>query len=118
MPGIGARLPLGFGLLAPEQLVEVACAAPARIFGLYPRKGVIAAGSDADIVVWDPSAPAPLTLDLINDGLDWSPYEDMRVPGSIRHVLAGGDHVVVDGRFGGDGHRGRYLPVSRVLETA
>jgi dihydropyrimidinase len=118
MPGIGARLPLGFGLLAPEQLVEVACAAPARIFGLYPRKGAIAAGSDADIVVWDPSAPSRLTMDVINDGLDWSPYEDMPVPGSIRHVLAGGDHVVVDGHFGGDEHRGRYLPVSRVLETA
>ena len=88
MPGIGARLPLGFGLLEPEQLVEVACAAPARIFGLYPRKGAIAAGSDADIVVWDPSAPSRLTLDVINDGLDWSPYEDMPVPGSIRHVLA------------------------------
>lgn len=55
---------------------------------------------------------------MINDGLDWSPYEDMPVPGSIRHVLAGGDHVVAEGRFGGDEHRGRYLPVSHVLETA
>jgi dihydropyrimidinase len=118
MPGIGARLPLGFGLLAPERLVEVACVAPARIFGLYPRKGAIAAGSDADIVVWDPSAASRLTMEAINDGLDWSPYEGMPVPGSIRHVLAGGDHVVADGRFGGDEHRGRHLPVARVLETA
>jgi dihydropyrimidinase len=118
LPGIGARLPLGFGLLAPEQLVEVACAAPARIFGLYPRKGAIATGSDADVVVWDPSAPSRLTLAGINDGLDWSPYEGMPVPGSIRHVLAGGDHVVIDGRFAGDEHRGSYLPVTRVLETA
>jgi dihydroorotase-like cyclic amidohydrolase len=57
-------------------------------------------------------------MEAINDGLDWSPYEGMPVPGSIRHVLAGGDHVVADGRFGGDEHRGRHLPVARVLETA
>ena len=79
---------------------------------------MIADGSDADIVVWDPSAPSTLTLESIDDGLDWSPYEGMRVPGSVRHVLAGGSHVVADGGFIGDEHRGRYLPVSRVLETA
>ena len=86
LPGIGARLPLGFALMgadvaAAERLVEVACAAPARIFGLDPRKGVVAAGSDADLVVWDPARPARLTLESINDGLDWSPYEGIAVPG-------------------------------------
>ena len=114
LPGIGARLPLGFGLLDPEQLVQVACEAPARIFGLYPRKGVIAEGSDADLVVWDPSAPSTLTLDGIGDGLDWTPYDGMEVPGRIAHVLARGDHVVVDGRWEGDGHQGEYLPSARV----
>jgi len=114
LPGIGARLPLGFGLLDPEQLVQVACEAPARIFGLYPRKGVIAEGSDADLVVWDPSAPSTLTLDGIGDGLDWTPYDGMEVPGRIAHVLARGDHVVVDGRWEGDGHEGEYLPSARV----
>ena len=101
LPGIGARLPLGFASaidgeapLSPERLVEVACAAPARIFGLYPQKGAIAPGSDADIVVWDPSQPSRLTLASIGDGLDWSPYDGVEVPGSIRHVLARGDRVV------------------------
>ena len=123
LPGIGARLPLGFGQavegeppLTPERLVEVACAAPARIFGLYPQKGVIAAGSDADIVVWDPSSPSRLTLAGMQDGLDWSPYEGIEVPGVIRHVLARGDHVVVDGEFAGEEHRGAYLPVARVAQ--
>jgi dihydropyrimidinase len=114
LPGIGTRLPLGFGLLDPEQLVETACAAPARIFGLSDRKGAIAEGLDADVVVWDPSAPSRLTLEGINDGLDWTPYEGMEVPGRIAQVFARGDHVVVDGRWEGDEHEGAYLPSARV----
>jgi dihydropyrimidinase len=124
VPGIGARLPLGFALgghdapLAVERLVDAACTQPARIFGLYPQKGVVAPGSDADIVVWDPSAPTRLTLELMNDGLDWTPYEGIEVPGRVRDVLARGERVVEDGRWAGEEHRGEYLPVARVLETA
>jgi dihydropyrimidinase len=123
LPGIGARLPLGFALgggdpLAVERLVDAACTRPARIFSLYPRKGIVAPGSDADIVVWDPSAPTRLTLELMNDGLDWTPYDGIEVPGRVRDVLARGDRVVADGRWVGDEHRGEYLPVARVLETA
>ena len=124
LPGIGARLPLGFALggaeapLAVERLVDAACTRPARIFGLYPRKGIVAPGSDADIVVWDPSAPTRLTLAAMNDGLDWTPYDGIELPGRVRDVLAGGERVVEDGRWAGDEHRGEYLPVSRVLETA
>ena len=124
LPGIGARLPLGFALggaddpLAVERLVDAACTQPARIFGLYPRKGIVAPGSDADIVVWDPSKPTRLTLELMNDGLDWTPYDGIEVPGRVRDVLARGERVVADGRWVGDEHRGEYLPVARVLETA
>jgi dihydropyrimidinase len=120
LPGIGARLPLGFALTAEgssftvERLVELACEAPARIFGLYPKKGVIAAESDADLVVWNPAAPRALTLDAINDGLGWSPYEGLELPGSLRHVFARGDHVVVDGRWTETEHRGEYVPVGRI----
>jgi dihydropyrimidinase len=115
MPGIGARLPLGFALggdrpLAAERLVEAACETPARIFGLYPRKGVIAAGSDADIVIWDPSQPSTLTLERINDGLDWSPYDGFRAPGTVRDVFARGDRVVADGHWLETPHEGAYLP--------
>jgi dihydropyrimidinase len=120
MPGIGARLPIGFALggdqpLPPERLVDVACEAPARIFGLYPHKGVIAIGSDADIVVWDPSQPSRLTLAGIDDGLDWTPYEGLEIPGSIRDVFARGHHVVAGGRLEDPDHRGVYLPSSRVV---
>jgi dihydropyrimidinase len=124
LPGIGARLPLGFALggandpLAVERLVDAASTQPARIFGLYPRKGAIAPGSDADVVVWDPAVPSRLTLETMNDGLDWTPYEGIQVPGRVRDVLARGERVVADGRWVGGEHRGEYLPVARVLETA
>ena len=123
LPGIGARLPLGFALggadapLSAERLVSAACTEPARIFGLYPRKGVLAPGSDADIAVWDPSAPTRLSLELMNDGLDWTPYDGIDVPGRVRDVLARGERVVEDGRWAGEEHRGEYLPVARVLQT-
>ena len=123
LPGIGARLPLGFALgggdpLAVERLVDAACTQPARIFGFYPRKGIVAPGSDADIVVWDPSAPTRLTLELMNDGLDWTPYDGIDVPGRVRDVLARGERVVADGHWAGEDHRGEYLRVARVRETA
>jgi dihydropyrimidinase len=124
LPGIGARLPLGFvlggadGPLAVERLVDAACTQPARVFGLYPRKGAIAPGSDADVVVWDPATPTRLTLETMNDGLDWTPYDGIEVPGRVRDVLARGERVVADGSWAGEEHRGEYLPVSRVLETA
>lgn len=119
LPGVGARLPIGLALaaagvegLSPERLVEVACAAPARIFGLA-RKGAILPGRDADLVVWDPSAPGRIDAEALGDGLGWSPYEGVEVPGRMRHVLARGDRVVEDGRFVGDEHRGVHLEVRR-----
>ena len=123
LPGIGARLPVGFaiggdGSLSPERLVEVACTSPARIFGLYPRKGALAEGSDADVVVWDPSQRGRLTLESIDDGLDWTPYDGVEVPGSVRHVVAGGEPAVRDGELVAPTHRGGYLPIPRVRDRA
>jgi dihydropyrimidinase len=115
VPGIAARLPIGLALavedgLTIERLVEVACAAPARIFGL-PGKGAVAPGNDGDLVVWDPAAPSAITLEGLGDGLDWTPYDGFELPGRIRHVLARGVHVVEDGTFIGEEHRGAYLAV-------
>ena len=116
LPGVGARLPIGLALagedgLTPERLVEVACAAPARIFKL-PGKGALLPGYDADVVVWDRSAPSRITLAGLGDDLDWTPYDGFELPGRIRHVLARGDRVVEDGRFVGEEHRGGFLAVA------
>ena len=59
------------------------------------------------------SAPTRLTLEGMGDGLDWTPYAGIEVPGRLRHVLARGDRVVQDGRFVGGEHRGAYLAVQR-----
>jgi dihydropyrimidinase len=124
LPGIGARLPVGMALaedgsrLTVERLVEAACETPARIFGLYPRKGALKPGSDADVVVWDPRRPGRLSRERLADGLDWTPYDRIDIPGSIRHVLARGAWAVRDGRFQESGHTGCHLAAGRVAAPA
>jgi dihydropyrimidinase len=124
VPGLETEMPViysegvGHDRISLQTFVAAFSTNPARIFGLYPQKGVIAPGSDADVVVWDPSRPSRLTPAGLGDGLDWSPYEGIDVPGSLRCVLASGDCVVEEGRFTGDEHRGAYLPVGRVSALA
>jgi dihydropyrimidinase len=79
-----------------------------------PEEGRCGAWKRADILVWDPSTPSTLTLESINDALDWSPYDGLDIPGTLRHVLARGDRAVEDGRWLDADHRGEYLPVRRV----
>jgi dihydropyrimidinase len=104
VPGVEARLAVGFtlgvesGLLTPERLVEAACAAPARIFGLHPRKGVIAPGSDGDVVVWDPAVSWKLTPDQLHDRLDYTPYDGLVMQGAPRAVVVAGEVAVEGGR--------------------
>jgi dihydropyrimidinase len=122
LPGIAARLPVAFasgvgeGRLTVERLVGVSCEAPARIFGLYPKKGTLAPSADADIVVWDPDGRTRLTAAAMGDGLDWTPYEGIEVPGAIRYVFAGGDLVVQDGGWIESDRRGTYLISDRVRQ--
>ena len=112
--GIGARLPLllSRGLdrgLPIERLAEVGCANPARAFGLYPRKGVLAPGSDADVLVWDPAATATIAADTFDDGTGDSVYVGERLAGQVRDVLLGGRPLVRQGHFAAGGAAGTYL---------
>jgi dihydropyrimidinase len=112
--GVGARLPLllSRGLargLPVERLAEVACANPARAFGHYPRKGVIAPGSDADLLVWDPGAETIITADTFDDHTGDSVYTGERLAGRVRDVLLGGRVLVRQGRFVGTASAGTYL---------
>ncbi|HXO06545.1 MAG TPA: amidohydrolase family protein [Solirubrobacteraceae bacterium] len=128
VPGIELRLALGFtfgvgrGRLSPERLVEVACGAPARAFGLFPRKGTVRPGADADLVVWDPAVRWTAGPDSRHDGLDYSPYDGLELEGGARMVVAGGELVVQEREFLGREQPGRFLPRprrgARVLQIA
>jgi dihydropyrimidinase len=112
--GIGARLPLllsrGLARGVPiERLAEVACANPARAFGHYPRKGVLAPGSDADVLIWDPAAATTIAAGTFDDGTGDSVYAGKRLTGQVRDVLLGGRALIRQGRFVADGTAGTFL---------
>ncbi|HEX7486529.1 MAG TPA: dihydropyrimidinase [Vicinamibacterales bacterium] len=114
-PGIEHRMTLLFdagvrgGRFSVERFVEMTAAAPARIFGLYPRKGVIAEGSDADVLVFDPSGSTTISAATHHMRVDYNPYEGRTLAGAVDMVLARGDLIVQGGRFVGAAGRGRFL---------
>ncbi|NLE75186.1 MAG: dihydropyrimidinase [Chloroflexi bacterium] len=90
--------------------VEACAAAPARLFGLYPRKGSLQVGADADIVVWDPQATRRLSQATLHSRVDHCPYEGWPVQGQARWVLVRGQLAAQDGQFVGRMGWGRWLP--------
>jgi dihydropyrimidinase len=114
-PGIEHRLQLLYsggvaaGHLTLRRMVEVFAATPARLFGLYPRKGTIAVGSDADLVVFDPHGSTTISAGTHHMAVDYSLYEGWRLTGAVRTVIAAGRPVVEDGVFVGKPGTGRYL---------
>ena len=114
-PGIETRLMLIWdagvrtGRLTPERFVEVIASAPARIFGLWPRKGTIAVGADADIVMWNPDRQVTLSAATHHMRVDYSLYEGRTVTGAPETVLSRGEIIVDRGAFLGRRGRGRFL---------
>jgi dihydropyrimidinase len=114
-PGIENRLQLIYhhgvnsGRISLNRFVEIVSTTPARIFGMYPRKGEIAAGSDADLVIWDPKAEYTIGARTHHMRVDYSMFEGFQVRGNARTVLSRGEIVVDGGRFSGWRGRGRYL---------
>ena len=98
------------GQLTLPRWVEVASTTPARMFGLYPRKGVIAAGSDADIVIYDPQARQTLSAATHHMNVDYSAYEGMEIPGRVVTTLSRGRVVIDDGTYQGHPGHGTFLP--------
>jgi dihydropyrimidinase len=90
-------------------MVDACATAPAKLFGLYPRKGTVAVGSDADLVLFDPRRPLTLAAHTLHMRVDYSPYEGRTVVGAPTAVLSRGEVVVEDGRFLGRPGRGRFL---------
>jgi dihydropyrimidinase len=84
------------GRISLNRMVELLCTNPAKLFGLYPRKGTIAVGSDADIVVFDPAKKHTITAKNQHSKTDYNLYEGTEVTGSPEVVLLRG-HVLVEG---------------------
>jgi dihydropyrimidinase len=113
-PGIENRMQLlwhhgvGAGLLTPQQFVSLACTNPARIFGMT-KKGVVAPGYDADILLWDPNVEYTISAATQAMNTDYSMFEGWTVKGNAAKVYLRGELVVDGGRFVGRPGHGRFL---------
>ncbi len=114
LPGVETRMDLLHqavldGHIGRRRWIELACATPARMFGLYPRKGTIAPGSDADVVIYDPNAVQVLGAETHHMNVDYSCYEGRTVTGKAETVLSRGRVIVDRGEYLGSKGHGRYL---------
>ncbi len=97
------------GRLTPEEFVAVTSANTAKIFNLYPRKGVVAPGADADITVWDPQATKTISAKTHHQNIDFNIFEGMKVKGLASHTVSQGKVVWADGDLRAVKGAGRYL---------
>jgi dihydropyrimidinase len=118
LPGIEARLPLLFdamvskGRLGVQKFVELTATAPAKIYNLHPRKGSIAIGADADIVVWDRERTVTLADGLLHDRTGYTPYAGRTLTGWPETVLRRGEAIVHAGNITAKPGSGAFLPRS------
>lgn len=116
LPGVETRLVVladAFvrpGLLSWEQFVAVTSAAPAKLNGIYGRKGTLLPGADADLALWDPAQPRTITTGELHMATDYTPYEGREVTGWPSTVLVRGNVVVDGGRLLDPPAIGRHLP--------
>ena len=114
-PGIENRMSLVFsggvngGRFSVNRFVQLVSTAPAKLFGLYPRKGTIAVGSDADIVVFDPNEEMVISASTHHMRVDYSMFEGIRVKGVAKVVLSRGRVVVENGEFKGRAGSGEFI---------
>ena len=115
MPGIETRLYLLWdggvrtGRITMNRFVEITSTAPAKIFGLYPKKGTVAIGADADLIVWDPEKRHTLSHETLHMRVDYTPYEGREVVGAPTHVLSRGKVVVENGKYVGKEGDGKFV---------
>ncbi|MDR2394737.1 MAG: dihydropyrimidinase [Treponema sp.] len=119
-PGIEERIPLLFSegvmkkRISLRRFVDLCSTNPAKLFGMYPRKGVIREGSDADIVIIDPSVKKVLTQKALHAQVDYSAYEGWEVQGYPEWVISRGEVLVREGVFSGSPGRGKFIPRKRM----
>ena len=114
-PGIETRMNLVFdggvraGRISLNRFVELTSTSPAKIFGLFPRKGTIAPGSDADIVIFDTNKKHVLSVKTLHMKVDYNPYEGRQITGAAETVLSRGRVVIENGKFVGKAGAGQFL---------
>ena len=119
VPGIETRLPILFsegvnkGRIDLGTFVALTATNPAKMYGLYPRKGTIAVGSDADVVIWDRDRDVTITNDMLHHNCDYTPYEGMRVRGWPAVVMSRGEIVVDEGKLLAEPGQGQFLRCAR-----
>ncbi|WEM41287.1 dihydropyrimidinase [Photobacterium sp. DA100] len=115
MPGVETRMPLMFSegvmkrRLSPSRFVELTSYLPAKLFGLYPQKGALQAGSDADLVLFDPEQQVTIKHELLHDNADYTPFEDIQAQGWPVMTISRGDVVACNGEFTGKAGNGRFI---------
>ncbi|MEM6895850.1 MAG: dihydropyrimidinase [Pseudomonadota bacterium] len=123
IPGVETSLPVLFtegvstGRLSLQQFVALTATNHAKLYGLYPQKGTIALGSDADLVLWDPDRAGTITQDMLHHGADYTPYEGRPFKGYPVRTLVRGNTVVADGAVQGPKGAGGFLKRSRSYLT-
>lgn len=116
LPGVEVRLPLLFdamvskGRLGLAKFVELTATAPAKIYNLHPRKGSIAIGADADLVIWDPDRTVTLDAELLHDRTGYTPYSGRKITGWPETVLRRGETIVREGKLAAKPGSGTFLP--------
>ncbi|MBT3153174.1 dihydropyrimidinase [Streptomyces sp. CHD11] len=117
LPGVENRMDLLHqavldGHISRRRWIEIACASPARMFGLYPKKGTLAPGADADVVIYDPDAEQIISADTHHMNVDYSAYEGRRVTGRVETVFSRGVPVITGREYTGRAGHGVYTPRS------
>ncbi|MDX2201680.1 MAG: dihydropyrimidinase [Hyphomicrobiaceae bacterium] len=119
IPGVETRLPILFsegykkGRLTLQQFVALSATNHARMYGLYPRKGTIAVGADADIAIWDPDRRMTIAQSLLHHGSDYTPYEGLEVTGWPMTMLLRGRTIVRDGSLASAAPTGTHVARER-----
>ncbi|KAJ5419328.1 uncharacterized protein N7487_002878 [Penicillium crustosum] len=118
IPGVETRLPLLYtgalasGRITPQRFVELTSTNPAKLYGLYPKKGALMPGSDADFVIWHPEktfSPFNLTNSMLHHNVDYTPYEGMRFENWPRYTILRGKVMWANGKITGKVRDGEYV---------
>ena len=123
LPGVELRMPLLFseGVLknriTADAYAKLLSTNPAKLFGMYPQKGAIREGGDADIVIIDPAAKHKITHADLHENVDYTPYEGMEILCAVDAVLSRGEAIVRDNTYIGAKARGRFIKRNKPMLT-